>query len=67
MRDLIVHTSDSDAGDQSRCDLDASVKDTLESPEDCKTDRTMIRWVVNMLKRRNRAFDYTTFMAVQKP
>ncbi len=29
MRDLIIHTSDSDAGDQSRCDLNASVNDAL--------------------------------------
>ncbi len=29
MLDLIVHTSDSDAGDQSCCDLDASVNDIL--------------------------------------
>ncbi len=30
MCNLIVHTSDSDASDQSRCDLDASVYDTLD-------------------------------------
>ncbi len=31
MRDLIVHTSDSDAGDPSYCDLDTSVNDALDT------------------------------------